>query len=357
MSYNGSGTYALAAGNPVVTGTNITITWANGTLNDIASGLTNALCKDGQSTPTANLKMGGYKFTGLGVGSARTDSLNIAQLQDGALIWLGTGGGTADVITAATSPVITAYAAGQTFRFISSGANTTNVTLNISGVGAKAITKNGAVALAAGDIPSGAVCTVVYDGTQFQLIGVFSGTLNSDLVLAAGKKIIGEGTTDDAHETTLDFGEPTADRTITLPNATGTAALTSDLPAAATQAEQETGTSTTVYVSPGRQKNHASAAKAWGIVTFSGGSTPTLGASSYGVTSITDSGLGVTTINLSTAFSSAVYCPIVTSLAGTGNLDANVGTMLAGSFVVNGRNSSSGAATDFDFSFVVFGDQ
>jgi hypothetical protein len=89
--------------------------------------------------------------------------------QSGAYTWLGTGGGTADVITASAAPDITAYAAGQTFRFIASGANTTNVTINIDGLGAKAITKAGAVALAAGDIVSGAVLEIVYDGTRFVL--------------------------------------------------------------------------------------------------------------------------------------------------------------------------------------------
>ena len=42
--------------------------------------------------------------------------------------------------------------------------------------------------------------------------------------------IIFEGTTPDDHETTFVAGEPTADRTITLPDATGTVALTSDIP-------------------------------------------------------------------------------------------------------------------------------
>jgi hypothetical protein len=40
--------------------------------------------------------------------------------------------------------------------------------------------------------------------------------------LAAGKSIIFEGTTADAYETTLSAGEPTVDRTITLPDATDT---------------------------------------------------------------------------------------------------------------------------------------
>ena len=48
--------------------------------------------------------------------------------------------------------------------------------------------------------------------------------------------VVFEGTTADAYETTLFVTEPTADRTITLPNATGTVALTSDLASYATLA-------------------------------------------------------------------------------------------------------------------------
>jgi hypothetical protein len=78
-------------------------------------------------------------------------------------------GGTADVITITPSPAITAYTAGQTFRFIASGTNTTNVTVNANALGAKAITKNGTNALTAGDIPSGTMVTITYDGTRFIL--------------------------------------------------------------------------------------------------------------------------------------------------------------------------------------------
>ena len=48
------------------------------------------------------------------------------------------------------------------------------------------------------------------------------------LNLNAAGTIIFEGTTDDAHETTLSAGDPTGDRTITLPDATGTVALTAN---------------------------------------------------------------------------------------------------------------------------------
>lgn len=57
MSRNGSGTYNLPAGNPVVTATTITSTWANTTLSDIATALTGSLAADGQTPATGNLNM------------------------------------------------------------------------------------------------------------------------------------------------------------------------------------------------------------------------------------------------------------------------------------------------------------
>jgi len=47
-------------------------------------------------------------------------------------------------------------------------------------------------------------------------------TSSEHLALAAGKTLIFEGTTDDAFETTLTVTDPTADRTLTLPDATTT---------------------------------------------------------------------------------------------------------------------------------------
>ena len=55
-----------------------------------------------------------------------------------------------------------------------------------------------------------------------------TGTLRigSHLNLNAGKTLIFEGATDDAHETTIQVTDPTADRTITIPNETGTIVTT-----------------------------------------------------------------------------------------------------------------------------------
>ena len=82
MSRNGTGTYSLPAGNPVVTGTTISSTWANNTLTDIATALTGSLAADGQTTATGNLKMGNNRVTGLSNGLASTDAVTLAQLND-----------------------------------------------------------------------------------------------------------------------------------------------------------------------------------------------------------------------------------------------------------------------------------
>ena len=60
-------------------GTTISSAWANNTLSDIASGLSTCLLKDGSQTVTANIPMGGFKFTGLAAGTAAGNSLRYEQ--------------------------------------------------------------------------------------------------------------------------------------------------------------------------------------------------------------------------------------------------------------------------------------
>jgi hypothetical protein len=66
MSRNGSGVYTLPAGNPVVTGTTISSTTMNNTLNDIANALTGSLSADGQTPMTSNLNFATSKAVNLG---------------------------------------------------------------------------------------------------------------------------------------------------------------------------------------------------------------------------------------------------------------------------------------------------
>jgi hypothetical protein len=43
--------------------------------------LTQSLAKDGQTVPTANIPMGGFKITGLGNGTATADAVALGQVQ------------------------------------------------------------------------------------------------------------------------------------------------------------------------------------------------------------------------------------------------------------------------------------
>jgi hypothetical protein len=187
MAFDGNGTFNQAT-TPVVSGTVISSTNYNSQNTDYNNGLSNVICKDGQTTITANLPMSNYRHTGVGNAVARSDYAAAGQVQDGAFIWCGTAGGTADALTLTPSPAITAYAAGQVFRFIAGASpNTGAATVAVSGLSAKAIQAYGA-ALAASQIVAGKIYQVAYDGTQFQLssINTVPGTSANSLVQLDG---------------------------------------------------------------------------------------------------------------------------------------------------------------------------
>lgn len=96
MAFNGSGTYNLPAGNPVVTGTTISSSTTNTTFSDIATALTNCVTRDGQSTPSANLPMNAKKLTGLAAGTSAGDSVRYEQVL---LLTGGTMSGTVTLVT------------------------------------------------------------------------------------------------------------------------------------------------------------------------------------------------------------------------------------------------------------------
>ena len=81
MSRNGSGTYSLPAGNPVVTGTTIASTWANTTMNDLAAALTGSVASDGQTPMTGNLDLNTNKIVNLVAGTAAGDAIEFAQFK------------------------------------------------------------------------------------------------------------------------------------------------------------------------------------------------------------------------------------------------------------------------------------
>ena len=90
------------------------------------------------------------------------------------VVFGGVSTGAASAYTIANNPVyptaLSAYRTGQIYTFLANHANTGASTLNVDGLGPKAITKDVAVPLVANDILSGQVVSVLYDGTRFQLL-------------------------------------------------------------------------------------------------------------------------------------------------------------------------------------------
>lgn len=78
--------------------------------------------------------------------------------------------GAADAYVVTLNPIATAYAAGMGVRFKAANANTGACTINVNGLGAKPIKMDNGTDPPAGMIAAGAVVTVVYDGTNFQVV-------------------------------------------------------------------------------------------------------------------------------------------------------------------------------------------
>lgn len=169
MPFNGTGTYSPPVADfPAVTLTTISSPHFNNVVNDMSTGISNAVTRDGQSPWTANIPAGSFKITALAAGTLRTDSARPAEIQDGGYLWGATAGGTGDALTFTLTPAILVYVAGQNFIFKSSAANTGAATVAVNGLATKAIQING-VALVANDIISGQWYSILYDGAAFQL--------------------------------------------------------------------------------------------------------------------------------------------------------------------------------------------
>lgn len=82
MPFNGAGVFTRVYQwvNDAANGIFVDATRTDTDSNDIATGLTNCVTRDGQSAWTANLPAGGFKVTGLASGSAASDSVNYGQV-------------------------------------------------------------------------------------------------------------------------------------------------------------------------------------------------------------------------------------------------------------------------------------
>ena len=149
---------------------------------DIATGLNQAINKDGSNAFTGAANLGSQKITALADGTAHTDGVNAGQIQDGGLIFQSNDTGSANAYAIALTPAVTAYVAGQVFHFKAGNASSGASTLNVNALGTKNIKKKNDQAIAAGDIEEDAIVSVIYDGTSFQMLsqlGTSAGSMSS----------------------------------------------------------------------------------------------------------------------------------------------------------------------------------
>ena len=137
MAFNGTGTFLrlYSWATDKINSIPITASRVDAEMDGMATGLSNCITKDGQTTISANIPFNSFKATGLGVGTARTDAITVGQVQDNQFLYLGTTSGTADAYTLAPSPAITAYTATQQFTAKISATNlTTTPYLQVSAI-------------------------------------------------------------------------------------------------------------------------------------------------------------------------------------------------------------------------------
>lgn len=192
---DGNGNYSLPAGNPVVSGTPISSSWANATLSDLATAMASSIAKDGQTVPTANLPMGGFRHTGVGDASARNHYAAAGQVQDASLVKLSSVSGT-NTIVGTLTPAITSYSAGMFVVFQPAGNNTGATTLNVNGLGALDVQKFDGDALASGDLVTGIPAFAVLDtgADDWILLNPQSSNLSSGVAMSDLARLSQENT-------------------------------------------------------------------------------------------------------------------------------------------------------------------
>jgi hypothetical protein len=195
MPRNGAGIYVLPAGNPVVPGTVIQTTWANTTMNDLAAALTGSMALDGQSVPTHNLPLGGFKFTGGAPATASDEYARADQVQhQGFNVVQGAAMAVVNAYTGTMPLGITTFTNGMFAILVvpTPGSNTGPATLQINGGAVNNITDGIGGPLSAGALAPGAIALLGWDGTNWRsVLGGAGSALGYTPVNKAGDTMTG----------------------------------------------------------------------------------------------------------------------------------------------------------------------
>lgn len=180
MPRNSGGTYSLPAGNPVVTATVISSVWANTTLSDIGTALTDSLARNGDGGMTGQFKAasGAIGAPGISWSAETTSGFYRAAAGDfrfaiaGVDVWFVGAGGTSSTVFLAGNGAVGA----PSFSFTSdTDLGWYRVGANILGLGAAQL-----------QVPDGAVGAPIYSFTADPDTGLYRPGANRVDVVTAG---------------------------------------------------------------------------------------------------------------------------------------------------------------------------
>jgi len=289
MSRNGTGIYNLPAGNPVVTGTVISSTWANSTLTDIASALTGSVAADGQTPMVGDLDMNTNKIVNLEPGTIAGNAVEYDQFVAATTTNVNITGGSID----GTPIGNTTRSSGKFTTLQANGATTLTSTLGVTGYATFGdngeFNGTGALKLPTGTTaqqPTPATGMLRFNTTSTKFEG-YNGSAWGSIANPAGSN------TQIQYNDNGVFGASSA---LTF---NGTTLATTTL--SSTNLSDGTNSTSTTNCIQG-------SAKAW--VNFNGASGSTAIRSSYNVSSVTRTALGLYTVAFTNSFTDANYAMV-----------------------------------------------
>jgi hypothetical protein len=130
------------------------------------------------TTVTVELESGSLtaSFTAVAIAALSPTNLSVPPIIYNGKAVYAADGGASDAYAVTLTPVPTSYVTGMIIRFKANSANTGAATLNVNSLGAKTIKKSVTTDLSDNDILASQIVTVVYDGTNFQMLSTIPTT-------------------------------------------------------------------------------------------------------------------------------------------------------------------------------------
>lgn len=173
-AFNGSGTFVISGtGLPFTTNTTISSTVANQLNSDLATGLSTCLTKDGQTTPTANITLGGYKITNIAAATTTGDALSYGRAAT--VTTLATTGATTLGAALTYGGVTLSNAVTGTGNMVLSASPTLTGTLTAATISASGnVSSGGTLTVGNSHLYPGASATLSSGGTNYDIGSVAS---------------------------------------------------------------------------------------------------------------------------------------------------------------------------------------